>query len=206
MNDEFTIKITKGDSAYATIKILSNDDTIFSSNAPINKEMMDKMWKQGINIEIEDRDAYYNKMEQNKQDRAYEKRIREMKEDAYEYLGDYLVKNGYVKQFMKIKEAPESWHYSYSIGFDVNLYTIVKAYSYEYISQNKCESCINLNPRRRSDNFYINADILDNIAQTINQIMSNELYEPFYNKFEMIKEKQLQKYQERMIVENSKNL
>jgi len=199
MSDEFTVRITKGDSAYATIEILSNDNTIFSGNAPINKETMDKMWEQGINVEIEDRDAYYNKIQKDRKNRAQKKRIKKMKEDAYEYLGDYLVKNNYVKQFMKIEEISESRSniYDYTIGFDVNLYTIVEAYSYKYINQDKCESCINLNPRRRGDNFYINANILDEIAQNINQIMSDELYEPFYNKFETIKEKQLQKYQER---------
>lgn len=203
MNDEFTIKITKGDSAYATIEILSNDYTIFSGNAPINKETMDKMWKQGVNIEIEDRDAYYNKIQEGRKDRAHKKRVKEMKEDAYEYLGDYLVKNNYVKQFMKIEKISGSRSdiYDYTIVFDVNLYAMVEAYSYEYVNQDKCESCINLNPRRRGDNFYIKAEILDEIAQNINQIMSDELYEPFYNKFEVIKEKQLQKYQERGIIE-----
>ena len=203
MSDEFTIKITKGDSAYATIEILSNGHSVFNGSAPINKDMMDKMWKQGISIEIEDRDAYYKEIEEGKRNRAHKKRIREMKKDAYEYLGDYLVKNNYIKQFMKVEEISESRSsiYDYTIGFDVNLYTIVKAYSYEYINQDKCESCINLNPRRRSDNFYINADKLDDIAQNINQIMSNDLYEPFYNKFEVIKEKQLKKYQERMITD-----
>lgn len=203
MSDEFKIKITKGDSAYATIEILSNGHNIFNGSAPINKDMMDKMWKQGISIEIEDRDAYYNEMEESKRNRAHKKRIKKMKEDAYEYLTNYLVKNDYVKQFIRIEKISEnrSSIYDYTINFDVNLYTLVEAYSHEYISQDKCKSCINLNPRRKSDNFYIASDILDEIAQNVNQIMSDELYEPFYNKSKVIKEKQLQKYQEKGIVE-----
>ena len=198
MAKKYTIKLTKGDNAYATIKLVADGISIFTANnVPINKDIMYDIWKKGIDIEIEDRDAYNQSLENNRKNKAQQKRIREMKSDAYEYLGDYLVKNNYIKQYIQIKKASHNWSdkYPYTIGFDVNLYTLTEAYAYEYLTQNKCKSCINLNPRRRSDNFYIDTNILDDIAKNINQIMSNNLYQPFYNKFDMIQEKQLKKYQ-----------
>jgi hypothetical protein len=199
---EYKIKIDKGECAYATVEILADERTIFHGNVPIDKKTIDEMWKQGISVEIENRDEYYKELEEKRKDKAYEKRMIEMKNDAYEYLADYLVKNNYIKQYIQIKKASHnlSDEYPYTVGFDVNLYTLVEAYAYEFIGQGKCKSCINLNPRRRSDNFYITTSILDDIAKNVNEVMSNDLYEPFFNKFDMITEKQLDKYQQEMYI------
>ena len=61
---EYKIKIDKGECAYATVEILADEHTIFQTNVSIDKKTMDEMWKQGINVEIENRDAYYKELEE----------------------------------------------------------------------------------------------------------------------------------------------
>lgn len=195
MTKKYTIKLTKGDNAYATIKLVADGINIFTANnVPINKDIMYDIWKKGVNVEIENRDEYNQKLESNRKKKAQEKRIREMESDAYEYLSDYLVKTHYIKQSIKIKELSDNPYYDYCAWFDSNLHTVVEAYSYEYISQGKCKSCINLNPRRKKDNFYITTSILDDIAQDVNKILESDLYQPNYTYAEYFTKEELEKF------------
>lgn len=195
MAKKYTIQLTKGDNAYATIKLVADGINIFTANnVPINKDIMYDIWKKGINVEIENRDEYNQKLESNRKNKAQEKRIREMKSDAYEYLTDYLIKNNYIKQSIKIKKLSDNSYYDYLVRFDSNIHTVVEAYSYEYITQSKCKSCINLNPRRKKDNFYLTTSILDDIAQDINKILESDLYQPNYTYAEYFVKEEFEKF------------